>query len=729
LRELEDRRTAILRNLRDQGKLTEDLEAALFAAETKARLEDLYLPHRPKRRSKATSARQAGLSDLAYALLTTPTLVPDEEAARFIAPSAGVADVATALDGARAILMEEFAEEPDLLGHLRAFLWDHARLQSRVVEGKQESGAKFADYFAAAEPIKNIPSHRALALFRGRKEGVLRLGLAIGEEKASEKTPEKAAEKPVEAAPREMSVPETMVAARFSIEDQGRPADAWLLETVRLTWKARLFSHLELDLMNRLRDEAENEAIRVFAGNLHDLLLGAPAGARTTMGLDPGLRTGVKVAVVDQSGKVVENATVYPHQPRNEWEPAVEALADIARRHQVEVVSIGNGTASRETDKLVAELIKKHPDLNLHKLVVSEAGASVYSASPIGARELPDLDVTIRGAVSIGRRLQDPLAELVKIEPRAIGVGQYQHDVNQARLSQSLDAVVEDCVNVVGVHLNTASVPLLARVAGLNRRLAVNIVSFREQNGPFKSRAELMRVPRMGEKLFEQAAGFLRIPGAADPLDGSAVHPEAYPVVARISEATGLPPVELIGNVTVLRSLSPDAFVDERFGVPTVSDILAELERPGRDPRPEFKTASFKEGVEDLQDLKPGMQLEGVVTNVANFGAFVDIGVHQDGLIHVSRLADRFIKDPREVVKAGDIVTVTVLEVDLKRKRISLSLRRPEARQAPAAARRPKAAKPSREPQAARGPKPEVKPKLPTVQTAMAAAFGKLRQS
>jgi uncharacterized protein len=726
LRELDERRTSILRNLRDQGKLTDDLEAAIYAAETKTRLEDLYLPHRPKRRSKATSARQAGLTGLASALVADPTLVPEQEAAQFIVPEHGVGDVATALDGARAILMEEFAEEPELLGHLRAYLWDHGKLQSRVVEGKQESGAKFSDYFAAAEPIKNIPSHRALALFRGRKEGVLRLGLATGSDKVAD-NPADPAPAP-EPAVREMSVPEAMIAARFGVDDQGRASDAWLLETVRLTWKARVFSHLELDLMNRLREEAEGEAICVFSGNLHDLLLGAPAGGRTTMGLDPGLRTGVKVAVVDQTGKVVETSTVYPHQPRNEWEPAIETLAGIALQHHVEIISIGNGTASRETDKLVADLIKRHPELNLHKLVVSEAGASVYSASSIGARELPDLDVTLRGAVSIGRRLQDPLAELVKIEPRAIGVGQYQHDVNQARLSNALDAVVEDCVNAVGVHLNTASVPLLSRVAGLNRRLAVNIVTYREQNGPFKSRPDLMRVPRMGEKLFEQAAGFLRIPDAENPLDRSAVHPEAYPVIERISQATGLATADLVGNTEVLRSLSPEAFTDERFGVPTVRDILAELERPGRDPRPEFKTASFKEGVEDLQDLKPGMQLEGVVTNVANFGAFVDIGVHQDGLIHVSRLADRFIKDPREVVKAGDIVTVTVLEVDLKRKRISLSMRRPEARQAPAAVRRPKIAKGPRDQQQARGPRPEAKPKPPVVQTTMAAAFGKLRQ-
>lgn len=713
IRELDERRATVMRNLRDQGALTPELEAVMLAAETKNRLEDLYAPYRPKRRSKATSARQAGLSELARALLTDPSRVPEEEALSYVNTEKGVTDVLTALDGARAILIEEFSEDPDLIDELRCFLWKHGKLQSRVVEGKQESGARFADYFSAAEPISHIPSHRALAMFRGRKEGVLRLGLSLGEEKQDE------------SGVREMSEPEARIARRFGIEDNGRPADRWLLETVRLAWKARLFSHLELDLMNRLRDEAEGEAIRIFSGNLHDLMLAAPAGRRVTMGLDPGLRTGVKVAVVDRDGQVLETATIYPHQPRNEWDASIEVLADIARRHHVEMISIGNGTASRETDKLAAEVMKRYPDLGLHKVIVSEAGASAYASSPAGARELPGLEVALRGAVSIARRLQDPLAELVKIEPRSIGVGQYQHDVNQARLSRALDAVMEDCVNAVGVKLNEASVALLARVAGFNRRLAVNVVAYREQNGPFRDRASLMKVPRMNERILEQAAGFLRIEGGDNPLDASAIHPEAYPVVERIAAAAGVAVPELVGQVELLRSFSPDSFADERFGTPTVADILLELEKPGRDPRPEFRIVTFKEGIDDIEDLKPGMVLEGVVTNVANFGAFVDIGVHQDGLIHVSRLADRFVRNPREVVKAGDIVSVTVLEVDLERKRISLTMRRPQQQQGAGAPRR-KAERPPRE--HARGPKADQRPKAPPVQTAMAAAFGKLRQ-
>jgi protein Tex len=525
-----------------------------------------------------------------------------------------------------------------------------------------------------------------------------------------------------------LTAPERKVAAWFGITDEGRPADAWLRESVRWTWKSRLFQRLELELTNRLREQAEAEAIRVFGGNLHDLLLAAPAGSHTVMGLDPGLRTGVKAAVVDRTGKLLETATVYPHQPRNEWDPAIEALADLAARHSVDLVSIGNGTASRETDKLVADLLKRHPELHLTKVIVSEAGASVYSASALGSRELPDLDVTLRGAVSIARRLQDPLAELVKIEPRAIGVGQYQHDVSQANLVRMLDGVVEDCVNAVGADLNTASGALLARISGLNRRLAGNIVAFREQNGPFRNRHALAAVPRMGERAFEQAAGFLRIPDGDNPFDASGVHPEAYPVVDRILQTTGLSAQELIGNAAVLSTLSPESFVDDRFGPPTVADILAELQKPGRDPRPEFKTATFKEGVEDLADLRPGLVLEGVVTNVANFGAFVDIGVHQDGLIHVSRLADRFVKDPREVVKTGDIVTVTVLEVDMERKRISLSMRRPgRPTAAPPPTKRVRTAKPQREPRHKTPVEGEQRPKAPTVQTAMAAAFSKLR--
>ena len=713
LREIDQRRQAILKSLRDQDRLTPELELALNATGTKTEIEDIYLRYRPKRRSKATIARQAGLDALGYVLLQDPTQVPEAAAAAYLAPDKGVTDVATALDGARAILIDEFAEDPDLLAGLRYLVWDRGRLQSRVVEGKQEAGAKFGDYFAAAEPIKNIPAHRVLAMFRGRKEGVLRLNVVLEDEPHAE-----------DAAP--LSPAEEKIAQHFNIADNGRPADAWLVETARWAWKTRLAAHIELELMNRVRDEAERDAIRVFAGNLHDLLLAAPAGPRRTMGLDPGLRNGVKVAVIDEVGNVVETTIVYPHQPRNEWDAAIAVLADLVARHQVELVSIGNGTASRETDKLVAEMMKRHPELRANKVIVSEAGASVYAASAVGARELPDLEVAIRAAVSIARRLQDPLVEMVKIEPRAIGVGQYQHDVSQAHLARALNATIEDCVNAVGVNLNAATVPLLGRVSGFNRRLAANIVAYREQNGPFRARRTLLSVPRMNERVFQQAAGFLRVYDGDDPLDTTAIHPEAYAVVDRITAATGRAVADLLRDTEMLRGLSPEPFIDEDFGVPTVRDIIAELEEPGRDPRPPFRTVTFKEGLNDLADLQPGMVLEGVVTNVANFGAFVDVGVHQDGLVHVSRLADRFVKDPREVVKAGDIVKVAVLEVDLKRKRISLSMRRSETRVAAAPQEREKkprgpAAKPPRE-------KPKPEPKKPVFQTAMAAAFDRLRQ-
>ncbi len=712
LREIDQRRQAILKTLREQNRLTPDLELALQAAATKTEIEDLYLRYRPKRRSKATIARQAGLDQLGYALLQDPTQVPETSAAGCLVPDKGVTDVATALDGARAILIDDFAEDPDLLAALRYLLWDRGQLQSRVVEGKQEAGAKFNDYFAAAEPIKNIPAHRVLAMFRGRKEGVLRLNVILDDQQEA-------------ADPARLSAAEERIAQHFNVADQGRPADAWLIETVRWAWKTRLAAHIELELMNRVREDAERDAIRVFAGNLHDLLLAAPAGPRRTMGLDPGLRNGVKVAVVDEAGNVVETTIVYPHAPRNEWDAAVAVLADLVARHQVELISIGNGTASRETDKLVAEMIKRHPELPVHKVIVSEAGASVYAASAVGARELPDLDVAVRAAVSIARRLQDPLVEMVKIEPRAIGVGQYQHDVSQAHLARALNATIEDCVNAVGVNLNTSTVPLLGRVAGFNRRLAANVVAFREQNGPFRSRRALLLVPRMNERVFEQAAGFLRVYEGDDALDTTAIHPEAYAVVDRIAEATGQAVQDLLNNTDVLHGLSPEPFIDENCGVPTVRDIIAELEAPGRDPRPPFRTVSFKEGLNDLADLQPGMVLEGVVTNVANFGAFVDIGVHQDGLVHVSRLADRFVKDPREVVKSGDIVKVAVLEVDLKRKRISLSMRRSETRVAAAPQEREKKPKgPARPPR--EKAKPE--PKKPVFQTAMAAAFDRLRQ-
>ncbi len=667
LRELEDRRATVLQSIAEQGKLTTELEAAIKAADTKVRLEDLYLPYKPKRRTRGTIAREAGLEPLADLLLSDSSVLPEDRATAFVNPDLGVSDVAAALDGARGILIERFAEDPELVGSLRDYLWAHADLRSRVVDGTEDEGAKYSDYFSAREPFRTIPSHRALALFRGRKDGFLKIELAL---------PEAEEER---FAARMPTTPEAMIAHRAGVHLGGarasRPGDTWLQETVRACWHAKLSVHLETDLMNTIREKAEQEAIRVFGMNLRDLLLAAPAGTRSTLGLDPGLRTGVKVAVVDATGKLVETATIYPHVPRNEWDRSIAVLAALAARHHVELISIGNGTASRETDKLVTELLSRYPALKVHKAVVSEAGASVYSASELAAREFPDLDVSLRGAVSIARRLQDPLAELVKIDPKAIGVGQYQHDVSQPALARTLDAVVEDCVNGVGADVNTASVALLSRISGLNARLASSLVSYRDEHGAFTSREEFRQVPRFGDKTFELAAGFLRIPGGKNPLDASGVHPESYPVVERIIESAGQPLSALIGDVTLLRSLRPDAFADTRFGVPTVKDILAELEKPGRDPRPEFKTAVFREGIDDLKDLQPGMTLEGVVTNVTNFGAFVDIGVHQDGLVHVSQLADRFVKDPREVVKAGDIVTVTVLEVDLKRRRAGLTMR------------------------------------------------------
>jgi len=648
----------ILASIREQNLLTAELETAILAADAKTRLEDLYLPYKPKRRTKAQIAREAGLVPLAHSLLNDPAQTPEHAATAFVDAGRGVPDAKAALDGARQILMEDFAENAELLAQLRDYLWDNAVLHAQLVEGKAEEGAKFRDYFDYREAFRQIPSHRALALFRGRNEGVLQLTLELGDPAAPGPDPG-----------------ERRVAAQFGIRDQGRPADAWLRETARWAWKVKLLPHLDTEIKQRLREAAEEEAIRVFAHNLRDLLLAAPAGARPTLGLDPGLRTGVKVAVVDATGKLVETATIYPHVPRNQWNESLYALAELCRRHRVELISIGNGTASRETDRLATELMQRHPELRLHKLVVSEAGASVYSASELAAREFPEVDVSLRGAVSIARRLQDPLAELVKIEPKAIGVGQYQHDVSQTRLARMLDAVVEDCVNAVGVDVNTASAPLLARVAGLNATLARNIVDYRDVNGPFRRREHLLKVTRLGDKTFEQAAGFLRIVNGDHPLDRSAVHPEAYPLIERILTASGRGLHEVLGNAAFLKTLEPARFTDERFGLPTVRDILAELEKPGRDPRPEFKTAAFKEGVEKLADLQTGMVLEGIVTNVANFGAFVDIGVHQDGLVHISALADRFVKDPREVVKVGQVVKVKVLEVDLKRQRVALTLR------------------------------------------------------
>jgi uncharacterized protein len=661
LREMEERRTAILESIRSQGKLDEALEAQIMGADSKARLEDIYLPYKPKRRTKAQIAREAGLEPLANQLLADPTLDPQASAAAFIDAANGVADAAAALEGARAILVERFGEDADLIGTLREQMWSQGRLVARVRDGKQDAGAKFSDYFDFAEPFTKLPSHRILAMFRGEKEEILDLVLEP--------------EPTTDPAPVGPSGYEVKIAQRFRIGDHGRPADRWLLDTVRWAWRTRILVHLGIDLRTRLWQAAEDEAVRVFAANLRDLLLAAPAGTRPTMGLDPGIRTGVKVAVVDATGKVVATDTIYPHEPRRRWDESLATLGRLAAAHGVELIAIGNGTASRETDKLAGDLLKLHPELNLTKIVVSEAGASVYSASAYASQELPDLDVSLRGAVSIARRLQDPLAELVKIDPKSIGVGQYQHDLAEARLSRSLDAVVEDCVNGVGVDVNTASAPLLTRVSGIGEGLARSIVAHRDANGPFRSRRAIKDVPRLGPKAFEQCAGFLRIPDGDDPLDSSSVHPEAYPVVRRILEATGTDVKGLIGNSRALRALEPKQFVDETFGLPTVTDILAELEKPGRDPRPAFKTATFTEGVETLGDLKPGMVLEGVVTNVAAFGAFVDIGVHQDGLVHVSALSRTFVKDPRDVVKPGDIVRARVLDVDIPRKRISLTLR------------------------------------------------------
>jgi protein Tex len=674
LREMEERRTVILESIRSQGKLDEALEAQIMAADSKARLEDVYLPYKPKRRTRAQIAREAGLEPLADGLLADPGLDPQQAAAAYVDAARGVADAAAALDGARAILSERFAEDADLIGVLRERMWSRGRLVSRVRDGQQEAGAKFADYFEFAEPFPRLPSHRILALLRGEKEEVLDLELDPGEA--------------TQGGDGAFSDYETLVAEHFGVASQGRPADRWLADTVRWAWRTRILVRLGVDLRMRLWLAAEEDAVGVFAANLRDLLLAAPAGARPTMGLDPGFRTGVKVAVVDATGKAVATEVIYPHEakrgaagaprpsrPGAGFPASIAVLARLAAAHQVELIAIGNGTASRETDRLAADLIRAHPELRLTKVMVSEAGASVYSASEYASRELPGMDVSLRGAVSIARRLQDPLAELVKIDPKSIGVGQYQHDLSEAKLSRSLDAVVEDCVNAVGVDVNTASVPLLARVSGIGEGLAGAIVARRDDGGPFRSRRALQKVPRLGPKAFEQCAGFLRITGGDDPLDASSVHPEAYPVVRRILAAARLSVPELIGNTAVLRSLRPQEFTDERFGLPTVTDILGELEKPGRDPRPEFTTAAFAEGVQALEDLAPGMVLEGVVTNVAAFGAFVDVGVHQDGLVHVSAMSRKFVSDPREVVRSGDVVRVKVLGVDAARKRISLTLR------------------------------------------------------
>ncbi len=659
LRELEERRTAILKSVDEQGKLTPELTAEINTAETKTRLEDLYLPYKPKRRTKGQIAREAGLEPLADALLEDPSLDPGQQAEQYLNSEHKIDDVKAALDGAKYILMERFSEDAELIGKLRDFIQSEANISARMMQGKENEGAKFRDYFEHDEPLKSIPSHRALAMFRGRNEGVLTLSITVGDP-----------EDKVSAHPCEV-----MVGEHWNIKDRGRAADPWLAEVVRWTWRVKLLTHLETDLFAEIRERAEAEAIKVFASNLKDLLLAAPAGQKATIGLDPGLRTGVKVAVVSATGKVLDHGAMFPTPPQNRVAEAEAMLVALCKKHDVALIAIGNGTASRETDKFVGEVLKAHPELKAQKVMVNESGASVYSASEFAAREFPDLDVTIRGAISIARRLQDPLAELVKIDPKSIGVGQYQHDVSQSQLARSLDAVVEDCVNAVGVEVNTASAPLLARVSGLNQSLANNIVEFRDNQGVFNSREQLKKVTRFGAKTFEQAAGFLRVANSDNPLDASAVHPESYSVVEKIATKHQREIKSLIGDSAFLRNLKAAEYIDEKFGLPTVSDIIGELDKPGRDPRPEFKTAQFQDGVEKISDLEPGMILEGSVTNVTNFGAFVDVGVHQDGLVHISALSHNFVKDPREVVKAGDIVKVKVMELDVPRKRIGLSMR------------------------------------------------------
>ncbi|HET9049359.1 MAG TPA: Tex family protein [Chiayiivirga sp.] len=720
LRELEDRRATVIASIEEQGKMTDALRGELLAADTKARLEDLYLPYKPKRRSKGQIAREAGLEPLADALFADPNQVPEERAADFVDADRGVADVKAALDGARAILLERFAEDPELVGRMRNFLLDHGRVRARVIAGKENEGAKYRDYFDHVEPIAQIPSHRLLALFRASKEEIIDVALLPFPSRAAKVVASEAVDETIASGHAEA---EGHVAVHLGIADRGRAGDRWLLDTVRQTWRVKLHLHLSIDLMAQARARAEDEAIRVFGDNLKDLLLAAPAGPKVVMGLDPGIRTGVKVAVVDATGKLLDTATIYPHEPRRQWQESLAHLAHLCRKHDVNLIAIGNGTASRETDTLAAELIRGMTGQAVSKIVVSEAGASVYSASELAAREFPDLDVSLRGAVSIARRLQDPLAELVKIDPKSIGVGQYQHDVNQTKLARALDARVEDCVNAVGVDVNTASSALLARVAGLSAAVAENVVKHRDANGPFPHRKALLKVPRLGDKAFEQCAGFLRIRDGDDPLDASGVHPEAYPVVERILAASGRPIASLIGDSLTLRALKPEGFTDEKFGLPTVRDILKELEKPGRDPRPEFKTASFAEGVHDIRDLKPGMVLEGVVSNVAAFGAFVDLGVHQDGLVHVSALSEKFVKDPREVVKAGDIVKVKVMEVDVQRQRIGLSMRLSDEPGQSAPARQGRDSAPSSRPS-----KPAAQPSKPAnAGSALAEAFARAK--
>jgi uncharacterized protein len=752
VRELDERRGFILKALGEQGRLTPEIQTAVAVADSRARLEDLYLPFKQKRRSRANQARDLGLEPLADLLYSNPHLSPEEEAERFVNAERGVADRVAALDGARWILLERFSDDPRLLESLRQYVFNHAVLQAKVVEGRQEKGAKFAEYFAFSEPARTLPSHRVLALFRGRKEGVLRLALVLpsaegvaaaapaapppadvpsaSEAEPGQPAPAAGGAPPVKEPP---SVPEQMVAEHFGLGNEGRPADAWLLDVVRRAWKMKVLPYVQVEIEGMLRDQAEREAIQSYARSLRDLLMAAPAGPRTVMGIDPGLRTGIKAAVVDPSGQLLETMTLFPHQPKNEWDAALEAIADLAARHHVDLVGIGNGTGSRETDRLLSDVAKRHPELRFNKVIVSEAGASAFASSRLASRELASLDVPLRAAVSVAHRLQDPLGELVKIEPRTIGVGQFQHDVNQAHLSRALVATIEDCVCEVGVDLNTASSALLGRVSGLNHRVADNIVAVRATVGAFRSREELKRVPGISERVYEQAAGFVRVHGGDQVLDTTRIHPEAYGAVERMAEAAGRPVVELIGNEEALQALPLEALVSDTAGLPTLNDILSELRAPGQDPRPPFRVATFKEGLEELTDLKPGMVLEGVVTNVATFGAFVDIGVHQDGLVHVSRLADRFVKDPHEVVKAGDIVRVKVLEVDTERKRIALTMRfekkpAPAVRQAPRPAR--EAASAGRQGGRRAKPVPSQPPaapqRTPSVETAMGAAFSRL---
>jgi protein Tex len=755
VRELDERRGFILKAVAEQGRLTPDLQTAVAVADSRARLEDLYLPFKQKRRSRANQARDLGLEPLADLLLSSPHLSPEEEADRFVNAEQGVADRVAALDGARWILLERFSDDPRLLESLRQYVFAHAVLQAKVVEGRQEKGAKFAEYFAFSESARSLPSHRVLALFRGRKEGVLRIALVLppppgaapavpapapvevlppapegGVQPAAE-AGAPAAEPPVREAP---TVPEQMIAEHFGIRNEGRPADAWLLDVVRRAWKMKVLPYVQVEIEGLLRDQAEREAIQSYARSLRDLLMAAPAGPRTVMGIDPGLRTGIKITIVDPAGAVLETTTLFPHQPKNEWEPSIEALAELIGRHQVDLVGIGNGTGSRETDRLLSDVTKRHPELKFSKVIVSEAGASAFASSRLASRELSSLEVPLRASVSVAHRLQDPLAELVKIEPRTIGVGQFQHDVNQAHLSRALVATIEDCVCEVGVDLNTASSAMLGRVAGLNHRVADNVVAVRSTVGAFRTREDLKRVPGISERVYEQAAGFVRVYGGDQVLDATRIHPEAYPLVEQMAEAAGRPVVELFGNEEAIQAIAPELFVTDTIGLPTLTDILSELRAPGQDPRPPFRLATFKEGLDDLADLKSGMILEGVVTNVATFGAFVDIGVHQDGLVHVSRLADRFVKDPHEVVKAGDIVRVKVLEVDTERKRIALTMRfdkRPAQAPRAQAPRAPRDAGANR--QAGRRGKPAPaqapaapQPRTPSVETTMGAAFSRL---